>query len=72
MSRQGAAIHVPPAAGRSVAVFGKGRPATVLTGKPAENLLAAAPECSGEELQLLLAKATGSFERKNETRARRR
>ena len=56
----------------SVAIFWKRVPATVLTGKLAENFLAAAPECSGQELQLLMAKATGNFKRGNESRAKRR
>ena len=54
----------------SVAIFWKGRRVKVLTGKLAENLLAAAPECTGHELQLLLAKATGNFKRGNERRTR--
>ena len=54
----------------SVAIFWKGRRVTVLTGKLAENFLAAAPECSGQELQLLMAKATGNFKRGNERRER--
>ena len=52
----------------SVALFRKGRRVQVLTGKLAENFLAAAPECTGQELQLLMAKATGNFKRGNETR----
>ena len=52
----------------SVALFWKGRRVTVLTGKLAENFLAAAPECTGQELQLLMAKATGNVKRGNETR----
>ena len=52
----------------SVALFWKGRRVTVLTGKLAQNFLAAAPECTGQELQLLMAKATGNFKRGNETR----
>ena len=54
----------------SVAIFWKGRRVQVLTGKLAENFLAAAPECTGQELQLLLAKATGNFKRGNEKRRR--
>ena len=54
----------------SIAIFWKGRRVTVLTGKLAENFLAAAPECTGQELQLLLAKATGNFKRGNERRTR--
>ena len=41
---------------------------TVITGKLSENFLAAAPECTGQELQLLMAKATGNFKRGNEKR----
>ena len=52
----------------SVAIFWKGRRVSVLTGKLAENFLAAAPECTGQELQLLMAKATGNFKRGNEKR----
>jgi len=52
----------------SVALFWKGRRVTVLTGKLAQNFLAAAPECTGQELQLLMAKATGNVKRGNETR----
>ena len=52
----------------SVAIFWKGRRVTVLTGMLASNFLAAAPECSGQELQLLMAKATGNFKRGNERR----
>ena len=52
----------------SVAIFWKGRRVQVLTGKLAENFLAAAPECTGQELQLLLAKASGNFKRGNEKR----
>ena len=52
----------------SVAIFWKGRRVTVLTGKLAENFLAGAPECTGQELQLLMAKATGNFKRGNEKR----
>ena len=40
----------------------------MLTGKLAENFLAAAPESTGQELQLLMAKATGNFKRGNEKR----
>ena len=54
----------------SVAIFWNRRPATVLTGKLAENFLAAAPECTGQELQLLMAKAAGNFKRGNERRTR--
>ena len=52
----------------SVAILWKGRRVQVLTGKLAENFLAAAPECTGQELQLLLAKASGTFKRGNEKR----
>ena len=52
----------------SVAVLWKGRRVSVLTGKLAENFLAAAPEFTGQELQLLLAKASGNFKRGNEKR----
>ena len=52
----------------SVAILWKGRRVTVLTGKLAENFLAAAPECTGQELQLLMAKASGNFKRGNERR----
>jgi hypothetical protein len=55
----------------SVAIFWKRTRATVLTGKLAENFLAAAPECTGQELQLLMAKATGNFKRGNERREKR-
>ena len=52
----------------TVAIFWKQRPATVLAGKLAENFLAAAPECTGAELQLLMARTTGNFKRGNEKR----
>ena len=52
----------------SVAILWKGRRVSVLTGKLAENFLAAAPECTGQELQLLMAKASGNFKRGNERR----
>jgi hypothetical protein len=55
----------------TVAVYWKRQLATTLTGKLAENLLAAAPEASEEELQLLLARATGNFKRGNERKQRR-
>ena len=54
----------------SVAILWKGRRVQVLTGKLAENFLAAAPGCTGQELQLLMAKATGNFKRGNERRKR--
>ena len=47
----------------TVAIFWKRQRVTVLAGKLAENFLAAAPESSGEELQLLLARAAGNFKR---------
>ena len=50
----------------SVAIFWKRVPATVLTGKLAQNFLAVSSDCSGQELQLLMAKATGNFKRGNE------
>ncbi|MEO5577120.1 MAG: hypothetical protein ABIR67_03245 [Gaiellaceae bacterium] len=52
----------------SVAIFWKRVPATVLTGKLAENFLAVSSDCSGQELQLLMAKAAGNFKRGNERR----
>ncbi|MBA3374959.1 MAG: hypothetical protein H0U00_03970 [Actinobacteria bacterium] len=52
----------------TVAIFWNQRPATVLEGKLAENFLAAAPEHTAHELQLLMAKATGNFKRGNEKR----
>ena len=52
----------------SVVIFWKGRRVQVLTGKLAENLLAVASDCTGQELQLLLAKASGNFKRGNEKR----
>ena len=55
----------------SVAIFWKRARVTVLTGKLAENFLAAAPECTGQELQLLMAKAAGNFKRGNERREKR-
>jgi hypothetical protein len=54
----------------SVAIFWKGRRVQVLTGKLAENFLAVSSDCTGQELQLLLAKATGNFKRGNERRRR--
>ncbi len=54
----------------SVAIFWKRTRATVLTGKLAENFLAVSSDCSGQELQLLMAKATGNFKRGNERRKR--
>ena len=52
----------------TVAIFWRRVPATVLTGKLAENFLAVSSDCSGQELQLLMAKATGNFKRGNEKR----
>ena len=52
----------------SVAIFWKRTPAVVLTGKLAENFLAVSSDCSGEELQLLMAKASGNVKRGNERR----
>ena len=52
----------------SVAIFWKGRRVSVLTGKLAENFLAVSADCTGQELQLLLAKASGNFKRGNEKR----
>ena len=47
----------------TVAIFWKRQRVAVLAGKLAENFLAAAPESSGEELQLLMARAAGNFKR---------
>ena len=52
----------------SVAIFRKGRRVSVLTGKLAENFLAVSSDCTGQELQLLMAKASGNFKRGNEKR----
>jgi hypothetical protein len=52
----------------TVAIFWRRVPATVLTGKLAENFLAVSSDCTGQELQLLMAKATGNFKRGNEKR----
>ena len=52
----------------TVAIFWRRVPATVLTGKLAENFLAVSSDLSGQELQLLMAKATGNFKRGNEKR----
>ncbi len=52
----------------TVAIFWQNRPATTLSGKLAENFLAAAPEADEQELQLLMARATGNFKRGNERR----
>jgi hypothetical protein len=54
----------------TVAIFWNRVPATVLTGKLAENFLSVSSECTGQELQLLMAKATGNFKRGNERRSR--
>jgi hypothetical protein len=56
----------------SVAIYWRNRPATVLTGKLAENFLAAAPEADDAERQLLMARATRNFKRGNERRRARR
>ena len=53
----------------SVAIFWKGRPATVLTGQAGREL-PRGREARAEELQLLMAKATGNFKRGNERRRR--
>ncbi len=50
----------------TVEISYKRRPVTTLAGKLAENLVAAAEESSSDELQLLMAKATGNFKRGNE------
>ncbi|MBA3347484.1 MAG: hypothetical protein H0T13_02885 [Actinobacteria bacterium] len=50
----------------TVAIFWKRIPATVLAGKLAENFLAAVPEATDAEQQLLMVKATGNFKRGNE------
>ena len=50
----------------TVALYWKRVPATTLGGKLAENFLAAAAEANEDELQLLMAKATGNFKRGNE------
>lgn len=55
----------------TVAIFWNNRPATVLSGMLAERFLAAAPEASEDERQLLMAKATGNFKRGNERRGKR-
>ena len=55
----------------SVAIFWKGKRVKVLTGKLAENFLAVSSDCSGQELQLLMAKASGNFRRGNEKRQTR-
>jgi hypothetical protein len=52
----------------TVAIFWRRVPATVLTGKLAENFLAVSSDCTGQELQLLMAKATGNFKRGSEKR----
>ncbi len=52
----------------SVEVLWKGRPAVTLTGKLAENLIAALPEEDEHGQQLLMARATGNFKRGNERR----
>jgi len=50
----------------TVAIFYRNRPATTLGGKLAQNFLASAPEADEQELQLLMARATGNFKRGNE------
>jgi hypothetical protein len=50
----------------TVAVYWRRIPATTLGGKLAENFLAAAAEAGEDELQLLMAKATGNFKRGDE------
>ena len=55
----------------TVAIYWKRQLATTLTGKLAENLLEAAPESSEDELQLLMARATGNFKRGNERKQQR-
>ena len=50
----------------SVAIFWKGRRVQVLAGKLAENFLSVSSDCSGQELQLLMAKASGNFRRGSE------
>ena len=50
----------------TVALYWKRIPATTLGGKLAENFLAAAAAAGEDELQLLMAKATGNFKRGNE------
>ena len=50
----------------TVALYWKRVPATTLGGKLAENFLTAAAEAGEDELQLLMAKATGNFKRGNE------
>jgi hypothetical protein len=52
----------------TVAVYWKRTLATTLSGKLAENFLAAAAEANEDEVQLLMAKATGNFKRGNERR----
>jgi hypothetical protein len=54
----------------TVAIYWRRIPATTLGGKLAENFRAAAVEASEDELQLLLAKATGNFKRGNERRTK--
>ena len=54
----------------SVAVYWKRTLAATLTGKLAENFVAAAAEATDAEQQLLMAKATGNFKRGNERRGR--
>jgi len=49
-----------------VEIFHRRRPVTTLAGKLAENFVAAVEESSSDELQFLMAKATGNFKRGNE------
>ena len=56
----------------TVAIYWRRIPATTLGGKLAENFLAAASEAGDDELQLLLAKATGNFKRGNQRRTKAR
>ena len=59
-----------PRSDGTVAIYWKRTLATTLSGKLAENFLAAAPEATDAEQQLLMAKATGNFKRGNERRGR--
>jgi hypothetical protein len=52
----------------TVEISYKRRPVTTLAGKLAENFVAATEESSADELQFLMAKATGNFKRGNERR----
>ena len=55
----------------TVTIFWKRQVASTLAGMLAERFLAAVPEASEDELQLLMARATGNFKRGNERRQRR-